>query len=261
METVIMRPFQKNITGAVEYIYLGNALKLRYSISMEEKSDFGICKLMLMSSLRPSNPPVVADTMEFKGKTAWGEVTISENSLAFCGYNPSDIDTFVLFGKEQESILSVGFGRLFWDVYGSIGQKGIADPSVMRAREIADRIPQNTDWEAYHSAIMSVNKLRCDLQKAPQKPLLVGFDWFVMAEDKIPIDISSLVHLLPHEIFDICTEVLIGFDGEQTIVLAAKSDANPFENAPDCSVFSKGYWLVSVKLAPEGQYFVKLNYL
>ncbi len=260
METVIMRPFQKNITGAVEYISLGRSFKLRYSISMEEETEAGICKLMLMSSLKPSNPPVVADTTEFKEKTAWGETEISENSLSFCGYNPSDIDTFVLFGKEQGCILSVGFGRLFWDVYGSIGQKSIADPSVIRAREIADRIPQNTDWEAYHNAIMSVNKLRSHLQSTPKK-LLSGFEWFVMAEDKLPTDISSLVHLLPHEIFDICTEVLIGFNEEQTMVLAAKSDANPFENASDCSVFGNGYWFVSVKLAPEGQYFVRLNHL
>ena len=260
METVIMRPFQKNITGAVEYISLGRSLKLRYSISTEEKFDLGICKLMLMSSLKPSNPPVVADTTEFKGKTAWGEVTVGENSLSFCGYNPSDIDTFVLFGKEQGCILSVGFGRLFWDVYGSIGQKGTADPSVIRAREIADRIPQNADWEAYHNAIMSVNKLRTHLEDTTKNPLS-GFKWFVMAEDKLPTNISSLCHLLPHEVFDVCTEVLIGFDGEQTMVLAAKSDANPFENAADCSVFSSGYWFVSVRLAPEGQYFVKLNHL
>ncbi len=260
METVIMRPFKKNITGAVEYISLGNTLKLRYSISMEEKSDAGICKLMLMSSLRPSNPPVVADTTEFKGKTAWGEATISESSLAFCGYKSVDIDTFVLYEKEQECILSVGFGRLFWDVGRSFYQNGVTDPAVLRAREIADRIPQNADWEAYHNAIMSVNKLRTELQSTSKKPLS-RLEWFVMAEDKLPTDISSLCHLLPGTVFDICTEVLIGFGREQTMTLAAKAHDNPFENASDCSVFADGYWFVSVKLAPEGQYFVKPNYL
>lgn len=260
METVIMRPMEKNITGAVEYTPLGRSLKLRYSISKDDTDEAGICKLMLLSSLKPSNPPVVADTMEFKGKTAWGEVTISENSLAFCGYYPSDIDTFILFQKEQKSVLSAGFGRLYWDVCRRICQDIPLDPAVLKAKEIADRIPQNVDYEAYQNAIMSVMKLRSELQTTSQNPIS-SFEWFVMAEYKLPNGISSLCHLLPPEVFDVIGKVLVGFDGEQTIVLAAKSDTNPFENALDCSVFSNGYWLVGVRLTPEGQYFVKLDYL
>lgn len=260
MEIVIMRPYGKNITGAVEYMPVGSRLRLKYSISIETEFKPGICKLMLASSIKPSNPHVVADTMEFKGGSAWGEVNISENSLAFCGYSSGDIDTFVLIQKEPKCILSVGFGRLFWDVCGSIVQKGITDPSVVRAREISERIPQNIDWEAYHHAIMSVNKLRTSLKASPQKPLK-EFEWYQMTEDKLPTDISSMCHLLSSEVFDMCTDVFAGFNDEQTIVLAAKTDANPFENALDCSVFSNGYWFVSIKLMPEGQYFVKPDYL
>jgi len=265
METVILRPFSSDMDGIVEYSTYGGRVKLKYSLKRRDTSDNRIYKLMLFSSIKPSNVPIIADTPEFKGETAFGSRTIDNGTLSINGYSAEDIDTFALTLKENGrfDIASVGFGRLSWEVMSaSVTDDAPYDPALKRAYDLLDSQKESVDFDTYQSVIFKLNSLKKTLKKSFLNPL-GSYEWYELSQSRVPLNISSFEHLLTDEVFkntiENGTSLLMGIGDDGAVAFcAADTDTNPFENALDCTVRRGRFWLVGVRLKDDGQYFERL---
>lgn len=266
METVIMRPFSSDMDGIAEYSVLGGRLKLKYSIKRRDVEDNRIYKLVLLSSVKPSNSPVIADTPEFKGQFAFGSKVIASATLCVKGYNAEDIDTFALVLKEDENmtLVSVGFSRLCWEVQSvaTALESYTSDPALTRARNTLESLKKTANADTYRDIIGKLESLKNTLTKSDLNPHS-GYEWYELYKKQIPLKISSFEHVLTDRVFDITAEsggLLLGIGNSGATALASvDEEVNPFENASDCSVRRGRFWIVGIRLKEDGQYFERLS--
>ena len=122
MQTLILKSYDEKILAVAEYLISSSGINIKFSV---RGLNFpGIHKLLLMSSLKPGNEPVIADTLELKDGTCFLERTVTSGDVAYKGYYPGDIDTFVLAGRDGNRYFSeaVGFLRFFLEC-GLVAQK------------------------------------------------------------------------------------------------------------------------------------------
>ena len=252
-----MRPFHRDIDGIVEYAVYNGRLKIGYTLNCKSEYSDGIYKLLLMSSVKPFNPPVIVHTPEFKGSVAWGERIIDESTLALSGYYAHEVDTFALVHKDSHITASAGFDRLTWDISSSVTSDNDRDRTLIRAEAVIKSDIQISNPDAYKETLKELNSFKKTLSVMECGPI-DSYEWYSMADDSFP-RISSFNHLLaPLKKFGKCMrEVIVGFTGSLDIAFAVAMRDNPFENSEDCSIYENGYWISAVRLAPEGQYFLR----
>ncbi|MBQ8588767.1 MAG: hypothetical protein IJ454_05180 [Clostridia bacterium] len=266
MEAIILKPFHCDITGVVEYLQIGTRLKLKYNVKRESEEDKSIYKLMALSSMRPDNKPVVADTLEFIGCHALGQRYIDETDAALSGYELRDIDTFVLAQKTDSGyrLAGAGFARLSWDAEKALSDfdKPRYDPALCRADELYRSYRGSEDREAYEDVLMEISRKK-KLLRASQYVPVEGYEWFELTDCEPPINISSYRHILTSSVGEHATAsgvpLLYGVGDDGMTAFAVRSRAEVFDNASDCSIQAGDFNVVGVLFTSEGQFFARLK--
>lgn len=232
-----------------------------------------IYKLCALSSRKPFNKPVVADTLEFCGETAQGSRHISAESLASSGYSCEDIDTFVIVKKQSDGswgeTVSRCFKNLVWDTEGAFkipSDDYIVKNPVERARQALKSVKKLTAGSACGADKIWIEKVRqaASCLRESSEPLPEGYRWYISEDIRPAVPLSAYRHLLfvtefMHN-FDRNGYWLFGIGPQGHTALAAKADGcNPFINAADCAVKIGGYWTVGVYLGEDGQYFERVK--
>lgn len=265
METIILKPFHCDITGVVEYLQVGTGLRVKYNVKRNEEDKF-IYKLMALSSMRPDNKPVIADTLEFVGCYAFGERYIYETDAALWGYELRDIDTFVLAQKLDRgyTLAGAGFARLSWDVEKALSDfdKAKSDPALCRADELYMSYKGSEDREACENVLMEISKKKKMLRVSQYIPM-EGYEWYELADCEPPVDISSYRHVLTSTVKQQITAsgipLLYGVGDGGMTAFAVKSREEVFDNASDCSIQAGDFRVVGVLFTSEGQFFARLK--
>lgn len=257
MKTLILKSYDENIHAVAEYFASPSGIKIKFSVRGLGVS--GIHKLFLMSSLKPANQPVIANTLEPKDGACFFERTISLGDVAYRGYYPEDIDTFVLAVRDGSKYLpeAVGFSRLFWDV-GLILDKKESIPGFSLLE--ADRALQS---DAYYEVMEEINAFCSVASRSDERPI-DGMEWYTVSGMTPPVYVSAYRHILtPKAVQMIQSDgfpLLFGVQKEGLTAFAHKSfGSNPFENADDCTVKRGDYYIVGVRFKSDGQYFEKIG--
>lgn len=267
MQTVILRTMNYSVGGVVEYAVLGDSLKVSYNLNRKSEKPNPILKLVLMSSQRPFNTPVIADTIEFDRLDASADKLIGIQELSLKGYNASDIDTFAVVSKENGTavVAAVGFSGLLWDVSQGVNNMFASprDFALVRGELLLKKIKRPVeDSEAFKRTIEELEALKSALNPSLTFPC-PNYVWYDLTELRAPLEVSSYKHLLyVPEVYEAFTEekiLLFGIGEEGRSAFALRTTgANPFANADDCAVKHGDYWVVGVCFAPDGQYFEKI---
>lgn len=275
METLIFDAFIGNVSGFTEYYTTDGSIYITYNI----KSDIGleneIFKIYALSSKKPFNKPVIADTLEFKSGIAGESRRISRSSLEQNGFSDSDIDTFAVVkidtNGNAEAVIAACFASLKWDIAGAFLNKSemniakIKDPAE-RGREVLESIKERTktkDPAAQMLWLTILSDAVRSMKKSDISPVQ-GYEWYISEDIRPPVELSAYKHLL--FVTEVMTEFdrqgfyLFGVKGRSHTAVAIKSDGfNPFVTASDCAVKIDDYFTVGVYLAPDGQYFEKIR--
>lgn len=247
METLILKALRKGFGGVVEFCPLSGRLKISYSIFLPGE---GIYKLYVLSSLRPSAPPVVAHTPEVYGHRATGSAVLSPVELACKGYDLGDIDTFVIAEKLSQGAMpvAVGFSRLLWDFSPAFITPGAT--TLLRAEDILR--PREEDFVAYKILLDKIHRFADNLGWSLSGPLK-DFAWYDTTVGALP-GLSGLTHITDAMPGD--TELLFGLKEGGYIALAFRPEWGPaLFNVEDCVLARSGYLVVGLRLKEEGQFF------
>ncbi len=263
METLILKPFDSDMEGVIEFSMSGDSLKVRYCIKYNQPES--IVKLFLASALKPNNVPVVAHTLEFRSGSATGEKTISSYDAAYNGYRLGDIDTFLVAKADEGNLtlLSSAFSGLYWDAESALSrlQPQKVDRSLFNAQRILQgRVRENCP-DGYAQVISQLHKVTENLPVCKVGPLS-HLKWYTMERYDIPISAGAYEHILTPDAKKVIAEsgqpLLFGVGDSGFTALAAKNiSKNPFDNASDCTVVIDGYFVVGVQFKENGQYFAR----
>ncbi len=263
METLILKQFDSDTEGVIDYTAIGDSLKVRYCIKSGHSQS--IVKLFLASSVKPSNEPIVADTLEFRSGSASGEKTISSYDAAYNGYRVGDIDTFLVVNTDAGNLtlLSSAFAGLYWDVESALArvQSAKTDKSLLNARRILQGRVRESCPDGYADVLNQLKKLTEVLPVCKVIPL-PGLKWYTVESSDVPISAGAYEHILTPDAKKLIAEsghpLLFGMgDDGFTAIAAMNTTKNPFENASDCTVVKGGYFVVGVQFKEDGQYFVR----
>ncbi len=268
MQTVILKSVSSDISGVIEYTYLTDCLRLSYNLSREEKDKSPILKLLLLSSQKPANMPVIADTAEFDILHASGEAKVSKSSLAYNGYYIDDIDTFCVVekGTSTPKLVAVGYVNLLWNTEKCIKRLFNAEKAnaLTRGELLLKSIKKPPkDQNAYLDIIKGIGKYIKSMEKSSLVPI-ENYEWYKMEDIKAPLDIGAYCHLLyVPKVQDAFLEescLLLGIKKGGKTALAIKTKGeNPFVNAEDCAVRHGEFWVVGVEFKEDGQYFTRIE--
>lgn len=259
MQTLILKSYDEKILAVAEYLISSSGINIKFSV---RGLNFpGIHKLLLMSSLKPGNEPVIADTLELKDGTCFLERTVTSGDIAYKGYYPGDIDTFVLAGRDGNRYFSeaVGFLRFFWNV--DLSLKRLSDGVVP---SYAFEQSRHLQHSGVCSGIMEEIEEFCSAAlRSPDVPMEC-MEWYVLEKMCPPIDISAYRHILTPEAVNMMksdgSPLLFGIKKEGLTAFAHKSlGSNPFENADDCTVKVGDYYIVGIRFKEDGQYFERID--
>ena len=255
MQTVILKSYDEKIHAVAEFAVSSAEVKLKFSV--RGLNTPGIHKLFLMSSLKPSNEPVIADTLELKDGAYFMERSLTLGDVAYRGYYPTDMDTFVVARKDGNSYFAeaVGFSRLSWDVYISleaVSKKGIPAYSPCESTQYSDVCKE---------VLEEIENFCSKAPKSRDVPI-DGMEWYVI--EKLPADVSAYRHILTPKAKNMIKSdgfpLLFGIQREGLTAFAHKSYvSNPFENADDCTVKSGDYYIVGIRFKADGQYFERID--
>ncbi len=266
MEAVILRAFHCDMTGVAEYLCTDTKLRIRYNIKLKDGCIDDIYKLMVLSSVRPDNLPIIADTPEFSGCHAIGERFISQNDAALLGYELRDMDTFAVVKKTEGryELAAAGFARLSWDVDRALSGLGGSrnDPALQRACELSEAYRGNEDNEAYQKVLLEIDRIKKILKPAKHSPI-ADYEWYELADAEPPIAITSYRHILTdaaaNQIKASGEPLLYGIGSCGMTAFAAKTTAMPFDNVLDCSVRHGDFVVAGILFTAEGQFFARLE--
>jgi len=268
MQTVILKGMSSLITGVVDYSFLGDCIRVNYSICANSKENLPICKIVLLSSHRPFNRPVIADTLEFIKGTATGEVHINQNTLSYNGYNINDMDTFCVIEKDGKRIkpIAVGYQNLLWNIQTSLDNMTKEDKTAPLARgelllQSIKKKPR--DENSYRKLIEEIESFAKALNRSTYIPVQ-DYEWYDLAEIKAPLGISAYCHIL------YVPEVADAFEKEGTLLFGIKNGGksalaikcrgeNPFVNVWDCAARCGEFWVVGIEFKEDGQYFSRIK--
>jgi len=265
METVIIKSITFCLEGVVDYSVSSDEIKVSYNVKCN--SPGAMIKLLLLSSLKPLNKPVAADTLEFGAKTASGQRRFASSHLALSGYRPLDIDTFVFAEKTPHGYVERGtaFSRLYWDTAEAIGTADdiVKDASLKNADCLLNSLKRLPAPEIRTAFVQKINLLKTNLKKSsfiPNKK----FEWYELDLPEAPVDASAFFHLLTPSAKAIIQKsgfpLMFGVgEGGMTALAVRKPEKNPFENAEDCTAVANGFYVVGVLFGDDGQYFVRVE--
>ena len=269
MKTLIFEDKSNKFSGFLEYFVLNGAIEINYNIKGEISQNIFL-KIYALSSKKPFNKPIIADTLEFKANVASGKCRISNSSLLQNGFKESDIDTFAIAKSDfsENPVVAACFTTTKWDIGGAF--KGIEVCEVknpaQRGKEILNSIKEKikTNDPNFQKEWLSelLNAVE-EMKKSDESPLS-DYSWYILDSMKPPLPLSAYRHLLfVTEVmteFEKCGHYLFGIKKDGHTALALKAERfNPFVNANDCAVKADDYFIVGVYLAPEGQYFEKIE--
>jgi len=266
MKTVILTPVNSGVDGVVEYCEKDGKLLVNYQINNKKKK--GILRLAAMSSKKPNNCALSVDVPDFSKYPATGRAEISSLQLACMGYVPRDIDTFVLFCKNEKGIetVCVGFRSLLWDISYPIdrlcyiSREEIPQKTLNLLESIKNPMPCT---KTYKEVVEKVFRQISELAYVQDCPV-EGYDWHKLNVPEETIELSSVRHLVETERFLKAYQksriLLVGKKNKNILALALKYNGhNPFDNAEDCALKKGDYWIVGILLEEDGQYFAKIN--
>ncbi len=267
MQTVILKSVSSDISGVIEYTPCPDCIRLSYNLSREEKDKKSILKLLLLSSQKPTNMPVIADTAEFDILHAFGKAKVSKATLAYNGYYIDDIDTFCVVEKSSSmpKLVAVGYVNLLWNTADGI--KRLFDDEKSTALTRGELLLKSIkkppkDKNAYLDIIKSLGEYIKSMKKSTALSK-GGYDWYEMNSTTAPLNISAYCHLLyvpkVREAFlnEKCLLLGIKTGGKTALAIKTKGE-NPFVNADDCAVRQGDFWVVGVEFKEDGQYFVRV---
>ena len=253
------------ISGFLEYSVKNSLIEINYRIKGDIKTDTFL-KIYVLSSKKPFNKPLIADTLEFKENTASGSCVISHSTLLQNGYLESDIDTFAVAKADfSEKPISACFDGIRWDISGAFKTAELSNPkkhAIEVLNSIKDKMKTNNP-DIQKLWLEKLNETVKNLKVSDISPLS-DYTWYEIESMKPPIPISSYRHLL--FVTEVMTEFekyghyLLGIKNDGHTALAVKSERfNPFINANDCAIKLDDYFVVGIYLAPDGQYFEKIE--
>lgn len=271
MKTLIFKSDNENISGFIEYHASNNGIEICYNIKSVIPAD-GFLKLYIMSSKKPFNNPIIADTLEFKSQVATGKRTFGYLHLMEYGFSGSEADTFAIVKTDSkgnpDSVEAVCFAFAEWNVQKTLNNIGIChtESPVKRGEKIMEEIKKRTKTtnpEIQKIWLDRLLKAAVQMKKSDIYPI-DGYSWYKIEDMHPPLPLSSYRHLL------FVTEVMTAFDEEGFYLFGIKDDGhtalsikanrnNPFVNANDCAVKTGDFFTVGIYLAPDGQYFEKIE--
>jgi hypothetical protein len=268
LQTVILKSISSDISGVIEYTPSPDCIRLSYNLSREEKDKKTILKLLLLSSQKPANMPMIADTAEFDILHAFGKAKISKAALAYNGYYIDDIDTFCVVekGKSAPRLVAVGYVNLLWNTGESIKRlfKDEKNNALTRGELLLKSIKKPPkDKNAYLDIIKSLGEYIKNKKKSTAIPI-DDYKWYEMEDITAPLNISAYCHLLyVPKVKDAflkegCLLLGIKIGGKTALAIKTKGE-NPFVNAEDCAVKQGDFWVVGVEFKEDGQYFVRIK--
>jgi len=266
METIIITPYNLKAEGTAEYYVNKSYLSVRYSINTKEKNT--VMRLWALSSKKPSNSPLKTDVPVFENGTAHGVKNITEVELGICGYNLSDIDTFVLTYEQDgdTKIAAAGFGGLKWNiahVFDRNCKKEDINP-VKKAEDLLYKLKGLCKGTGDYKAVVKGIIRACTLLKESNCIPLSDYSWYHFDKNVFPLSLGIYNHLTLTSEFNkayqksrIC---LWGVkDVCHTAIAVYSENENPFVNAMDCAIYENGFWITGVLLNEEGQYFERIE--
>lgn len=257
--------------GFIEYGARHGGLFLKYSIKFKINTD-SIFKLVALSSEKPFNVPIVADTIEIKNLSADSQREISHETLVRHGYLADDADTFVLVQKCPDgswgTVATRCFGGNVWnaDNVFEAGLTTVMQTPAQRGKQILNSIKELTKCRTPQTAkkwAEAASLAASSMEKAQEAPV-AGYEWYISHDIRPPVALSAYRHLLYVAPVINCFErygaYLFGLAGGGRTALAVRSDgANPFINADDCATKVENWWVVGIYLGDDGQYFEKIQ--
>lgn len=272
MKTLIFIPSDDEVNGYMELTERENGIKIKYGFTLAEQEEGVIYKLYGLSAKKPFGTPVVIDTIEFKDNLAQSERELTLASLGERGYLPEEINTFVLVKKNfttaDVKVAAKCFAGLVWEVDGAFentGEVKVISP-LRRGTEALEKIKkrtQTTDANVHKIWLKRIENAVRDFEKF-NTDISGKYEWYRINSMIPPVNLPAYRHLL------FVTEVMEsvykngfylfgnGKYGHTALAVIAKS-VNPFINADDCSKKINDFYTVGVLLAPDGQYFEKIE--
>jgi len=270
LQTLIFKSESESISGFIEYNNTNSEIEICYNIEADILP-IGFLKLYILSSKNPFNKPIIADTLEFKSQIATGKRIFSRTYLFENGFKDAMPDTFAIVKTDgsgnADSIEAVCFEKSEWEVEKVLKTIGIcqSESPVKRGARIMKSIKErsrNTDPQIQKIWLDRLLKTVVKMKKSDISPV-EDYTWYISEDMRPPLPLSAYRHLL------FVTEVMTAFDkngfylfgikDDGHTALSIKSNRNPFVNANDCSVKINDFFTVGVYLAPDGQYFEKID--
>jgi len=270
LKTLILKSDNENISGFIEYSETNAGIEICYNIKDTFLPD-GFLKLYILSSAKPFNKPIIADTLEFKSQVATGKRSLSYSYLTEYGLHKSEADTFAIVKTDSignpDSVEAVCFVNSEWNVKSALKNTVICqnENPAERGERIIESIKERTkttDPKAQQLWIDKLLKSAVSMKKSNISPI-EGYNWYICEDMRPPLPLSAYRHLL------FVTEVMTAFDKEGYYLFGIKDDGhtaisikasrNPFVNANDCAVKTGDFFTAGVFLAPDGQYFERIE--
>ncbi len=258
METIILKALENDIDAVVEFAASDGGVRVKYSL--RAKNGF-IYKLIMQSSVKPSNEPVIVDTPDIESGTACGDRTISKSALLLKGYNAGDMDTFSLVCKKNDAYrpVAVGFYRLAWAFDRNVffNDEPCVDETLKKASEVLGNIKKPVSADSHSYAVDVIANFARSLKPIPVSPL-PDFKWYDFICRDYPKDISAFAHITAQIPPD--AHMLFGVGKEGLTALALDKKTNlVFNNVSDCITEKNGYYIVGILFMEDGQYFARLD--
>lgn len=260
MKTAFIIPYDADVSGVIDCYVRGNALVVNYSICF--KNTVGVVRIFGLSSRKPCNKPLKIHVPVFEGSTAAGKKEVDEAAIAYYGYCPEDIDTFVLTLANNKQIAGAGFASLSWNVVKAM--KEAAHEHIEKIEDIAERIKEAPLTEnAYKNVTVGIDEFCQKLIVADVSPV-DGYNWYKNPKNVYPLELSAYKHITDTDEFykahQNSRQYLFGIKDICHTALALECEGNnPFVTAADCAVYTNGFWVVGVWLGKDGQYFERVE--
>ncbi len=273
MKTLIFIPSEYGISGYMEIFENEHSIKIRYGFKTENIEENYMYKLYGLCGNKPNVAPMAADTVEFKNGFAQSEREYSVAVLNEYGYTSAELDTFVLVKKNLVTADIVVCAKCFkydeWNAEKAFEYNdtvNIINP-LNRARDTLEAIKQRTCTKDSSVYKIWISEIQAAVKEYEKFDVSISdkYTWYKVNSLFPPVNLSAYTHLL--FVTEIADTVYrhgyyifgVGGGGHTAVAVKSLGNSNPFVNADDCCVKIGKFFTIGIYLAPDGQYFEKIE--
>ncbi len=268
-KTVVISPYEKNISGTLTHFVENQTLHIKLNLSAR-CGENDILRLYALSTSHAALDPYLAEIYD-GNSGSFPEAKIEEKDVLGTGYKIPDFDTFVItrYNEQKEEAIAAAFLGLEWSAAKFLKKDTNAnsptpDTPMDRAKEILGKRKgtlqsQKTD--------MYANEFRANASKYHTVSLqgADGYSWYKITDAKSITRLSGVAHALSnsnaisalkqsgHYLAGICKSDFHHI----AIAIPECRHICPMPQLSDCCEYVDGYHIAGIFLANDGQYFEK----